>query len=287
MKKNIYFMLTVAIIISCLAGCVEKEEIKSTVFQADEIDIHEGDEIAPATENETISEENHTNLNAEILAIEEASLEIQDQLQSSSTQTDMNIISGQAYQLWDDELNSLWQRFSDSASENLKSTVLEEQRNWIKYKETEVKLAGAQYEGGSIQQLIENTKATELTRIRCYEVTEYLAQATGQNFDLEVPRIEELDFVDRQGTDDIYSELNIEETDRNNYTVTIGIYRLVTFEGKAIMQNDGTYEFEDNVLGVKGIIRVLDDSSGATFEITESDWALVNAGDVFEFPERR
>ena len=53
------------------------------------------------------------------------------------------------------------------------------------------------------------------------------------------------------------------------------------------MQNDGTYEFEDNVLGVKGIIRVLDDSSGATFEITESDWALVNAGDVFEFSERR
>ena len=108
----------------------------------------------------------------------------------------MNLIGGQECQLWNDELNSLWKRFNDSASENLKSTVLEEQRNWIKYRETEVKLAGVEHEGGTIQQQIENTKATELTRIRCYEVAEYLAQATGQNFDLEVPRIEELDFMD-------------------------------------------------------------------------------------------
>ena len=197
MKKTaICFMLTAAIIISCLTGCVDKEEVKSSVFQTDEIDSYEGDEIAPVTENETISEENDTDLNAEILAIEEASLEIQNQSQLCSCQSCMNLIGGQECQLWNDELNSLWKRFNDSASENLKSTVLEEQRNWIKYRETEVKLAGAQYEGGSIQQLIENTKATELTRIRCYEVTEYLAQATGQNFDLEVPRIEELDFMD-------------------------------------------------------------------------------------------
>lgn len=136
--------------------------------------------------------------------------------------------------------------------------------------------------------LIENTTASRLTRIRCYELAGYLANATGQKFDLEVPESVVFDFIDWRGTTDtVYSELTMWETEGSSYTAVILLYQLTTFEGKAVMQNDYAYEFEDETSGVKGIIRVLDGNSWATFEIIESDSSLVNTGDVFEFPERR
>lgn len=283
-----------------LAGCEKKEETEAMVSQTDEINVSACDEMPSAVEEDKISEEIHADsneeklaveenslLDEEILAIEEASLEIQSQLQAALTQEDMNVLSGQDYQLWDDELNSLWSRFCDNASDDFKTTVLDEQRTWIEDKEDKVELAGAEYEEGSIRSLIKNKTASDITRIRCYELAGYLAEVTGQKFGLEVPRPKVLEFADRYGTDTIYSKLTMEDAEGNNYTATIGIYRLTTFEGKAVMQNDDVYEFEDEIFGVKGIIRILDDCSRATFEITESEWNLVNAGDVFEFPERR
>lgn len=296
-KRMICIMLMLMMTVFLFTGCVAKEEAESLVSQNDEINVTEnvekettGTEVGETkttTENEKISEESPADLTEEILAVEEASLELQNQLQMASTQMDMNVASGQIYQLWDDELNSLWARFNEAASEECKATVLAAQRNWIKEKEDKIKFARVQYEDGSMQAFIENTTASELTRIRCYELAGYLAEATGQDFELEVPKQEVLDFVDRQGTADIYSELIMERTAGNNCTATILLYRLTTLDGNAIMQNDDVYEFEDETLGIKGIIRVLDGGSWATFEITETEWSLVNVGDVFEFQERK
>lgn len=49
-----------------------------------------------------------------------------------------------------------------------------EEREWIAYKEAEIKEAGAQYEGGTMQPLVENEKGAELTKARVYELVEYL-----------------------------------------------------------------------------------------------------------------
>ena len=53
-------------------------------------------------------------------------------------------------------------------------TILTEQRKWIKDKETQVKQAGEEVGGGSLQPFVENTKAAELTKIRVYELATYL-----------------------------------------------------------------------------------------------------------------
>ncbi|MGN0341888.1 MAG: lysozyme inhibitor LprI family protein [Roseburia sp.] len=293
-KRMICVLMTAVLSIAFVIGCGKNEETGVTDSKIDEINVAEMDEIAPNSSEEQTSgdslesEEIFADLNEEMSAIEAESLEIQNELQDATTQSDMNILSAQDYQLWDDELNSLWSRFMEVASEDFKATVQDEQKNWIKEKEEKIELAGAQFEGGSMQPFIENTKASELTRIRCYEIAGYLAEATGQSLDLEVPTLLVLDFVDRQGTmDTVYSELTVEEAEENRYPTTISIYRLTTFDGNSVLQSDGVYEFEDETLGVRGIIRVIDGGSGAIFEITESDWDLVNVGDVFEFPEVR
>lgn len=50
-------------------------------------------------------------------------------------QQEMNQITGEWYQLWDNELNSLWDRLSNELDADTKAKVLEEQREWIRRKE--------------------------------------------------------------------------------------------------------------------------------------------------------
>ena len=208
-------------------------------------------------------------------------------LQDSATQADMNNISGQEFMLWDDEMNSLWDRYYAAISEDSKETAQKEQTIWVEKKEIRVKAAGADFEGGSMQPLIENSKATELTRVRCYQLAQKLAEVTGGKFTLEIPNILNLHFVDLQGTDSIYSELTLTETDVDAFTVTVSIYRLAELEGRAILQEDGSYSFEDKSLGVSGIIHIYDADSNATFEVTKTEENLFTVGEIYEFPERK
>ena len=52
--------------------------------------------------------------------------------------------------------------------------LTEEERAWIKWKEQAVKDAGSEMEGGSMQPLLENDKAAEVTRERVYELAGWL-----------------------------------------------------------------------------------------------------------------
>ena len=49
-----------------------------------------------------------------------------------------------------------------------------EEREWIALKEQAVADAGAAYEGGSMQTMIMNQKAAEMTKERVYELLELL-----------------------------------------------------------------------------------------------------------------
>ena len=52
--------------------------------------------------------------------------------------------------------------------------LTKEERQWIKKKEQAVKEAGKEAEGGSLQPLLENTEAAQLTRERVYELADIL-----------------------------------------------------------------------------------------------------------------
>ena len=89
------------------------------------------------------------------------------------SQMEMNQTSYKIYTIWDDQLNYIWKLMKENLSEDQMKDILTEQRAWIKEKEQKVKETGAECEGGSLQPLLENTEAAELTRERAYELLDY------------------------------------------------------------------------------------------------------------------
>lgn len=88
----------------------------------------------------------------------------------------MNEKTAELYQLWDGELNRLWRILNQVKDEGLMKELLPEQRKWIADKEKAVKEAGADYEGGSMQPMIENRKAAEMTKARLYQLYQLLEE---------------------------------------------------------------------------------------------------------------
>ncbi len=76
--------------------------------------------------------------------------------------------------LWDAELNFLWGRLKELLPEEEMRQLTTEELEWIKEKESSVAEAGAEMEGGSMQMLLKNSEAARLTRIRVYELADYL-----------------------------------------------------------------------------------------------------------------
>ena len=88
-------------------------------------------------------------------------------------------------------------------------------------------------------------------------------------------------YVDRQGTDTIYSSLSIEQND-NDYVIEMEIYRLGYFCGTAVKRQEMLY-YTDDRLDLQGIIQY--DADHAVFEVTESSSDLMEAGETWVFPE--
>lgn len=111
----------------------------------------------------------------ELAEIEAKEADLENKLQKEAvTQLDMNMISNDIFYLWDEELNSIWVRLKEKLDGDTMEALLTEQLAWIEEKKAAVQAAGAEYEGGSIQPLIMNNKAAELTKERVYELAEYL-----------------------------------------------------------------------------------------------------------------
>jgi len=159
-------------------------------------DVNEYQYYRVSNEQQSTTEENgEESIQDEIARIEQQSREHCDIDSGDMTQMDMNIHSAQWYQLWDDELNSLWSRLSDELDPETKAKVLEEQRAWIKRKEENVKAAGAESLGGSIQPLLESETAAEMTRARVYILAGYLAEVRNEEFIISPEIQESLDEV--------------------------------------------------------------------------------------------
>lgn len=111
--------------------------------------------------------------------VEAASAEaeaIADQLDNDPlSQSELNQLSYEMYQIWDDALNVLWGYLKGSLSEEEMTALTEEEIAWITEKESVIAAAGAEFEGGTMQPYVENTTGAELTKERVYVLLEKLS----------------------------------------------------------------------------------------------------------------
>ena len=155
------------------------------------------DDIEEKSEIESIQDE--------IAKVEDKSCEYENADWGSMGQQEMNQLTAQWYQLWDDELNSLWSRLSDELDAETKAKVLDEQRAWIKRKEENVIGAGAEAFGGSLQPQLENSTAEEMTRARAYILAGYLADVRNESFTIPPEIRESIDMAD-PSLDDVFKK---------------------------------------------------------------------------------
>lgn len=219
---------------------------------------------------------------AELAAVEEQAELLREALQNDSSQAALNVTAEELYQLWDQELNDLWNRLQASMRAEEMSALTAEELQWIAFKEAEVAAAGQEYEGGSIYASIVYGKAAELTRERVYELADYFAESEGQTGPVSEDAYAGF-YADRQGTEDSYSELELNALGDGVYKASISLYRLTTLEGTAVLQGE-ILLFEDPTMQVKGEIAI--EGTGAVLTITESSFPYLCPGDIFEFPEK-
>lgn len=101
-----------------------------------------------------------------------STLEEQLQTDGTLTQTDMNLLSAEIYEIWDKELNRLWRFLKKTLDKETMAVLTDEELQWIRDKEAAVAAAGEETEGGSLQPLLEGKSAAELTRERVYYLAE-------------------------------------------------------------------------------------------------------------------
>ncbi len=99
----------------------------------------------------------------------EASIE-----QEPLTQLEYNEKTGELYNLWDSALNMAWDVLTKVKDPKTMEAITAEEHAWIAEKEQAILDAGAAYEGGSMQPMVQNQKAAELTKARVYELMELL-----------------------------------------------------------------------------------------------------------------
>lgn len=123
----------------------------------------------------TKNSEKYQKIKEELRAVEDKAAQIEQKIKTEAlSQLEYNELSGELYQLWDDELNAIWNQLKNQLDKEIMEYLTQDERDWIKEKEKTVKKAGAEYEGGSMQPMVENLKAAELTRERTYQLINWL-----------------------------------------------------------------------------------------------------------------
>ena len=205
--------------------------------------------------------------------------------EAAQTQGEMNTSSRWFFVIWDTELNNLWSRFSNSADQQTKEKILEEQRNWIAMKE-EVTLLnlGSSEENGSIYPLLQNSFLEKITKNRAYFLANELARITGESF--VMPEMSEKYgvFVDNQGTGNVYSSLITQKSGAGEDEAIISVYRQGELKGTFVDKENGELAFTSDDGSIKGIIKI-NGWDGASFQVTEaSGESVFSVGEEFKFP---
>lgn len=102
------------------------------------------------------------------------SLEKAIETDASLTQADLNQNALDLYNEWDYALNHVWKVLERTMDKDSFASLVTEEREWIALKEQKANEAGAEYEGGSMQPMVINLKAAEMTKERVYELMKLL-----------------------------------------------------------------------------------------------------------------
>lgn len=212
----------------------------------------------------------------EITKIEDKSCAYENADWSSMGQQEMNQTTAQWYQLWDDELNSLWSRLSDELDPETKAEMHEEQRAWIERKEMHVKGAGMEAFGGSLQAQLENDTAKDMTRARTYILAGYLANVRNENFIIPSEIQKSIDMAD-PCLNEIFEKfegqwifdkesgacVGVERTEKCDYGVE-GSNWTVWVTGGDIISDLDVYGYTENAI----IFKVAHDGYDACYELS-------------------
>jgi uncharacterized protein YecT (DUF1311 family) len=94
--------------------------------------------------------------------------EIDNELSTNALldQATLNQLAYEEFNLWDSLINQMWTYLSGTLDEENMTNLKAEQQKWIKDKEAAMKTAGADFEGGTMQPMIEYSTGAKLTRER-------------------------------------------------------------------------------------------------------------------------
>lgn len=306
MKKYRYIVVIAGLV--CLTACGKEAANKSEYVPASEtnasteaeteMEIVTETEMATETEidfsadySEKIKSEvdevvaNASSLQEELEGIENLVQTYTPMAQEAQTQMEMNLSSGWFFEIWDAELNALWDRFSELADAQTKETLLEEQRNWIGMKDEVLRISiGDREENGSMYPLLCNTFLEEQTKSRAYVIAKELAKIKKEDFVMPNKSKTYGLFVDNQGTDCVYGYLLTRQDWEGKNEARISIYRQGELTGTFEDKGNGELHFTSEDESIKGIIYIKEWES-ACFKVTEVTGEKgFEAGEEFDFP---
>ena len=199
MKNTILISAATLMAVSLLGGCgkTNAEVYSEPADNIEESSTSQDDSIIEGdnADDETADVSSETALADEIATIEAKSQEFEN-MDWNIPQQEANQTTYEWFKLWDDELNSLWNRINESENNKYKDDLISGQKDWITRKEANVKEAGEQALGGTLQPQLENSTAMEMTRARVYFLAGCLAEVEGYAFDVPENLQTELDQAD-------------------------------------------------------------------------------------------
>jgi len=92
-------------------------------------------------------------------------------------------------------------------------------------------------------------------------------------------------YTDKQGTTDVYSQLELSRNEDGTYAVDLSIYRTISMAGTAAEVADGKLHFDCCVPDLHASGDIVIDGEAAELTITESDTYLLEPGMVYHFPD--
>ena len=98
--------------------------------------------------------------------------EIDDKLNNSTLmdQQTLNQTAYEEYELWDTLLNNIWSYLKETMDPVSFEVLSLEEREWVKKKEAKIRSDAANFEGGSMQPMIEYGSGAEITKSRVEEL---------------------------------------------------------------------------------------------------------------------
>lgn len=120
--------------------------------------------VEAASENSQLKEQYLNELNT-----------IEQEIESKpdgETQMEMEEIAAETYKTWDAALNKIWKELEKQLPTEEMDKLRVEQRIWIKLKYETASKEASEYEGGTMESLVEISTQAQVTKERCYELVE-------------------------------------------------------------------------------------------------------------------